>query len=131
MVLVQNVCCSFRLLAVREAERAVASPVGVARTEVVRLVDGLELLDLLLGELDELVVVGDAGVADRLGDDVHTWAVGLEGDEDVGGLDVVLVGDLLHNRVLLVRRVVRAEGRVGGDNDTLLAAEVDDVLLGA
>jgi hypothetical protein len=59
-----------RLLAVGEAERAVAGPVRVARAEVVLLVDGVQLVNLLLRELDEGGVVGDARRRDRLRDDL-------------------------------------------------------------
>jgi hypothetical protein len=119
------------LAAVLEAEGAVASPVGVADAEVVLLVDGVELSHLLLGELDDREVVRDAGGGDRLGDDVHTRAVGLERDKDVRRLDVVLLSELENDRVLAERRVVRAEGRVRGDDDALAAAELNDLLLRA
>lgn len=46
-----------------------AGPLGVAGTELVCLVDGVQLLDLLLTQLDERQVGGDTLGGDRLGDD--------------------------------------------------------------
>ena len=43
----------------------------------------------------------------------------------------MLLGDLGDNGVLHERRVIGAERRVGGDNDALFPAEVDELFLSA
>jgi hypothetical protein len=52
--------CSDELLsllgAIRETETSPAGPVGVASSEVMGFVDVIELLDFILGELDDLLV---------------------------------------------------------------------------
>ena len=58
-----------RVQAVREAKAAPASPRRVACTEVVFLVDGLELSDLSVGEINDLLVRLNARGDDGLGED--------------------------------------------------------------
>jgi hypothetical protein len=62
---------------------------------------------------------------------VNARSVGLEGDQNVGGLDVILVGNLLHDFVSEQGRVVRSERGVGRDGDSLGVAEIYNILLGA
>ena len=117
--------------AVREAKRAPSGPAGVASAEVESLVDSKKLGDLVLRKVNDLEVGFNAGRGNRLGEDVDVVPVGLEGDEDVGRMDAVLVSDLLDNLILEKGRVVGAEGRVSSNGDALALAKVDDVLLGA
>ena len=57
-----------RIQAVREAEAAPASPRWVARTEVVLLVNSLELGDLSISKIDNLLVGLNTGGRDGLGE---------------------------------------------------------------
>lgn len=89
----------------------------------------LNLLKVLLGQLNLLEVVADAGCSDRLGDDRVTADL-CPGEDDLCGRGVEAVGDLLDGLVLdeegLADHVV-AEGRVLGDVDALLTAPLDKV----
>lgn len=64
----------------------------------------------------------------------HTCDVGpvcLQGNEHVGGSDVVLCSDFKDCLVLEERRSIRSQWRVSSENDPLLRAEVDELLLRA
>jgi hypothetical protein len=143
------------LLAVRESEGSPASPRRVASTEVSGLINSVKLLDILGIDVNNLevgckeresadarqtwgrglnmkrILTLNASRGDRLGEDVDARSVSLKGDQDVGRGGLVLVRNLLHNLILKQRRVVRAKGRVGGDDNALLLAEVNDVSLRA
>ena len=73
----------------------------------------------------------DTRGSDTLGKHSDAWLVGLEGDKDVGGADIVRLGEASDHLVGEERRVVRSEGGVGGDDDALLATELEHVLLSA
>jgi hypothetical protein len=89
----------------------------------------LNLLKVLLGQLDLLEVVADAGCGDGLGDDRVATDL-CPGEDDLCGGSVETLGDLLDDLVLdeegFANHVV-AEGRVLGDVNTLLAAPLDEV----
>lgn len=57
------------------------------------------------------------------------WLVGMERDQEVGRLDAILAGNLAYNGVLEEGRVVRSQGRVGGDDDPFLEAVIDNIFL--
>lgn len=62
---------------------------------------------------------------------VDTRPVGLKGDQNISGLDIVLPGDPVDDLVLQQGGVVGAEGGVGGDGNAPFHAVVDEFLLGA
>lgn len=63
------------------------------------LVDLLQLIDFLLGEVDNLEVALNARLGHTLREHSDVWPVRLERDKDVCGMHVVLVCDLLHDDV--------------------------------
>lgn len=79
--------------------------------------------------LNEGVHTEDTRVGDTLCEDGNVGLVGLEGNKDVGGGNVVCGCDLVDDLVLEKGRVVGAERRVGGDGDALLSTEFENVLL--
>ena len=107
------------------------SPLGVARPEVMCLVYLLQLLYFFLSQVYDGEILLYTMLRDTLRQDSDIWAVCLQRHEDVRGRDVVLLCELRHRRVRQQRRVVGAERGVGGDDDALRAAELDDVGLGA
>lgn len=57
-----------RSLAVGEAKTTVPSPIRMADPEVVRIIDGLECVDILLREVDDRFVGRDAALGDGFRD---------------------------------------------------------------
>lgn len=58
---------------------------------------------------------------------VDIGRVRLEGDEDIGGRDTVLVRELFDDRVLVQWRVVGAERGVCGDDNAILRASLENI----
>jgi hypothetical protein len=122
---------SVLLLGLAEDVDGPAGLVGSVRdvvTTTLLLANLLNLLKVLLGELNLLEVVADAGCSDGLGDDRVATNL-CPGEDDLCGSGVETLGDVLDSLVLdeegLANHVV-AEGRVLGDVNTLLAAPLDE-----
>lgn len=88
VVLLEDVILGLKVL------RLVTDPLGG-----VRLGKLLELLEVFLGKVDKFEVVGDPLGCDGLGYRVDT-SHDQPAQQDVGSLDLVLVGNLLHDVVL-------------------------------
>jgi hypothetical protein len=123
---------SILLLGLAEDVDGPSGLVGSVRDVVTTTLVGANLLNLLkvlLGQLDLLEVVADAGCGDRLGDDRVATDL-CPGEDDLCGSGVEALGDVLDDLVLdeegLADHVV-AEGRVLGDVDALLAAPLNEV----
>lgn len=115
-------------------------PVGLVRERNVeavrrRLANLVEAVNVLLLEVDLLKVVADAARRDRLGDDGVPADLG-PGEEDVGGADGAALGDgetLGDGLDLVVDEEeggadgVVAKGRVGGQDDVLVGAVLDEL----
>lgn len=93
------------------------------------LLDGLEVLDVLFVERDELAVLVNARRCYRLGEDGRV-AGEVVGEENRSRSNVVLLCGGDDTLVIEERRACAAERAVGGDMDALLLAEVNDLLLG-
>lgn len=94
--------------------------------------------DRLVVQLDLLEVLGDARLGNRLGNDGVAANLG-PGEDDLGGGDglALLLGQVVGDGLDLVGAdeqgqalCVVAEGGVGGDDDALLGAVVDQGLVG-
>lgn len=95
----------------------------------VLLLDGLEVLDILLVQRDELAVLVDARRCHGLGEDGRV-AGEVVGEKNGGRGDVMLLCDSDDALVLEERRACAAQRTVGGDVNALLLAEIDNFLLG-
>lgn len=89
----------------------------------------LKLLELLGGKVDELDVVLDTSRGDRLGERVAATS-DLPRDEDVGTLDVVLLGNLVDHLEGGLAGTGGAERRVGLGEDVLLLEPANELGLG-
>lgn len=79
----------------------------------------LELINFFLRQVDELQVVGNSLGCDTLGKRVGATAH-LPADEDVGTLDVVLLGQLVNSVERGMRGTRRAQRAVGLGQDVVL-----------
>lgn len=91
--------------------------------------DGLEGLEILLVQDNVLEVGDDARLGGRLGDDAGA-ALDSPGDQDIGVVAVVLLGNLGDLLTLDQGAVSRSEGRVGSQVNTLGLAELEQLPLG-
>jgi len=122
----------FALLAISKAERAPPSPARMAGAEMRCFINFVKLLNFIIAEIDHVIEVTlNAGVGDRFGEDVNTRSVCLKGDQNIGRLNIVLVGNFLNDLILKEWRVVRSQRRVCSDNDTLGPAKFNKLFLGA
>lgn len=91
--------------------------------------DGLEGLEVLLVQNNILEVGDDAGLGGRLGDDAGA-ALDSPGDQDIGVVAVVLLGNLGDLLTLDQGGVGRSEGGVSSEVDALGLAELEQLPLG-
>ena len=96
-----------------------------------RFVNLQQLLDLLVAQLDNREISFYALLLDALREHSRVRSVSLQRDEDVRWMDAVLIRDLLDYLVLQQRRVIGSERGIRGEDDALLRAELDDVVLRA